>query len=87
MPNCRKLLERARSAPENTRFDDACDLAECAGFELRRGKDGSHRVYKKSGEMQLLNFQNHDGKAKSYQLKQLLTYIDEQGLTFEPDDA
>ncbi len=58
------------------RFSEICQLAECYGFELARQK-GSHRIYKKPGRRELMNFQEDAGKAKEYQVKQLLAAIEE----------
>lgn len=55
---------------------ELCQLAECFGFELAR-QEGSHRIYKRAGHRELMNFQDVNGKAKSYQVKQLLEVIDE----------
>jgi predicted RNA binding protein YcfA (HicA-like mRNA interferase family) len=74
MANCAKLLEEARNNPKGVRIEDACKLAECFGFEERRGK-GSHRIFKRAGFKTLLNFQG-GGMAKEYQVKQLLEAID-----------
>jgi len=58
------------------RFSEVCQLAECYGFEFARQK-GSHRMYKKPGRTGLMNFQDDRGKAKEYQVKQLLAVIEE----------
>ena len=68
-----KLLQRATETPENLRFSDLCTLAEMAGFQFDRAA-GSHKIYKHpAGGM--MNFQDVSGKAKPYQVKQLLDYI------------
>lgn len=74
MGRCDKLLQRARDAPANLRFEQLCQLAECHGFVLARQK-GSHRLYKCPGEPRVMNFQDDRGKAKEYQVKQLLELI------------
>ncbi len=76
MPDCDKLLERARRSPSSLRFEEVCNLAECYGFGLDR-QASSHRIYKRPGWPQLMNFQNRNGKAKAYQVRQLLAAIDE----------
>ena len=69
-----KLYEKAKNAPGNLRFADLCALAELAGFRFNRSA-GSHRLYENpNGTM--MNFQDRGGKAKPYQVKQLLDYID-----------
>ena len=70
-----KLLSRAKSSPQHVRFDEICKLAEYFGFHLKGGK-GSHRVYSKKGVSEILTFQNIDGMAKPYQVRQLLDIIE-----------
>ena len=68
-----KLLQRAMEAPGNLRFSELCSLAECAGFIFDRAA-GSHKIYKHhAGGM--MNFQDVNGKAKPYQVRQLLDFI------------
>jgi predicted RNA binding protein YcfA (HicA-like mRNA interferase family) len=74
MADCNKLLRRARRSSTGFRFDELCQLAECFGFEFAR-QEGSHHVYKRPGTMQTMNFQDNKGKAKPYQVKQLLAFI------------
>ena len=76
MPDCDKLLERARSSPANLRFEEVCDLAECYGFVFARQAGSSHRIYKRPKWPKVMNFQNRNGKAKAYQVRQLLEAID-----------
>jgi len=40
------------------------------------GGKGSHRIYVLRGVGELLNFQNVDGKAKPYQVKQFINIIE-----------
>lgn len=83
--NKRKLLERARNNPRDVRFADLVSLAEAHGFALDR-VDGSHRVYKHPRVRELLNLQpRKDGKAKPYQVREVLARIDEYVLTMEAD--
>jgi len=79
MGKCEKLLREALNAPANLRFSDLCRLAECYQFVLRKGGGTSHRIYKRSGFDKLLNFQDDNGKAKPYQIKQLLDALRELG--------
>lgn len=76
MAKCEKLLEKARASSSNLRFEEACKLAECHGFTLSRQK-GSHRIYKSPTWPKILNFQEVNGKAKDYQVEELLEVIDE----------
>ena len=82
MNRCEKLLQRARTSPGGLSFDEICRLAQCYGFVLRRQR-GSHKIYAHpdipaslGGHM---NFQSDNGKAKDYQVRQLLNAIDYLG--------
>lgn len=80
MASWKKLLAKARRAPASLRFEEVCALAEKAGFVLRRSNGTSHCVYKHPAihdvSDSLCNFQSDDGKAKAYQVRQLLDRID-----------
>ncbi|MFL5539574.1 MAG: type II toxin-antitoxin system HicA family toxin [Longimicrobiaceae bacterium] len=76
MASCDKLLEAAQNNLAGLRFAEICQLAECHGFVLTRTK-GSHRIYTREGFPRPLSFQNRNGRAKAYQVKQLLDAIDE----------
>ncbi len=76
MPTCEQLLELARSNPRGVRFVELCSLAECHGWQLAR-QSGSHHIYKRKGQMRLMDFQpGANGMAKPYQVRQLLRDID-----------
>ena len=68
-----KLVQRATEAPGNLRFSDLCALAEMAGFIFDRAA-GSHKIYKHPAGF-MMNFQDVNGKAKPYQVRQLLDFI------------
>jgi len=78
MSKCDKLLEKARNAPNNLSFSDICFLAECHGFRFER-QQGSHKIFKHPGlllsDIRIMNFQNVRGKAKPYEVRQLLRAI------------
>ena len=76
MANCDKLLQKAKNNPADLRFTEICNLIECYGFELARTK-GSHFMYKYPGRRELINLQDKNGKAKEYQVKQVLEAIEE----------
>jgi len=80
----RWAYEDLKSNPKNVRFDDLCRAAEAFGFRFRGGK-GSHRVYVQSGVATILNFQNVGGKAKPYQVRQLLKVIEDYSLLGDED--
>lgn len=79
MPVNRQLLRQARESPENLRFDEAVTLAQQLGFELVR-RAGSHRIFRhpQAGSIREqfphpLNLQEGEhGKAKAYQVRQML---------------
>jgi len=76
---CQKLLQKAQNSANNFRFNDLCKLAECFGWKFKN-QEGSHLIYK-NDELDLIqgcrqNFQNKDGKAVLYQVRQLLKAID-----------
>ena len=65
------LLDRVLTgAVENVAFADAQRLMEALGFELLRIR-GSHHVYGRPGLRELVNLQEHRGRAKPYQLRQV----------------
>ena len=74
-----KLIESARSGPGSFPFDDLCRLAELIGFVFRH-QSGSHRIYRHPETKAMMNFQpdkRDKSKAKPYQVRQLLKYIEE----------
>lgn len=79
MNNCEKLLISAEASPSGLSFDELCALAECYGFIFKRQKGTSHRMYGHPSLMPALggfmNFQSDNGKAKPYQVRQLLRAI------------
>jgi predicted RNA binding protein YcfA (HicA-like mRNA interferase family) len=77
MANCQKLLQKAQNGPAGLRFVEACDLAECYGFQLERVK-GSHHIFSHPELRRNVNLQpDENGKAKKYQVKQILDAIEE----------
>lgn len=77
--NRRKLLERALTSPKNLRFDEAVALAEALGFRLAR-TSGSHHIFVHQDVPELLNLQKVHGKAKPYQVSQLLKLVERYNL-------
>lgn len=81
-----KLLERlAAGELHNVAFIDLCRLAEALGFRLERTR-GSHRIYGHPGLPACLNLQDRKGKAKPYQIRQLLALAEEYNLTLEKQE-
>ena len=78
--NPHKLLQRALSSPANLRFEEACALARAFGFHLSRVK-GSHHIFAHPNVRELVNLQEVKGKAKPYQVKQLLALVEGYNLS------
>jgi hypothetical protein len=73
------ILESMKRNPKGVRFTDLCKLCD-KYFGLPRQSGSSHRVYKTpwKGDPRI-NIQNSKGKAKPYQVKQVLLAIDKLG--------
>ena len=78
----RKLLEKALHNPQGLRFEEAKRLAQAFGFRLDR-ISGSHHIFVRAGVPQLVNLQDYGGKAKAYQVKQLLKLVEMHNLPLE----
>jgi len=85
MTDKEKLYNKLKENPRNIRFNKLCQTAEAFGFEFKGGK-GSHRIYMKKGINEMLNFQSVHGKAKPYQVRQLIKVIEKYNLLKEEDD-
>jgi hypothetical protein len=70
-----KRSSAIRRNPKSVRFEEACLAAESIKF-VRKGGEGSHRVYARSGEPIILNFQNRQGLVAEYQVRQLIAMLD-----------
>lgn len=80
--NKRKLLEKALSGSKNIAFTEIISLAEAFGFRLSRIR-GSHHIFVLPDTTELLNLQDVDGKAKPYQIRQMLRIVERYGLELE----
>ena len=69
-----KMIKAIRNNPKSVRFEDACNMARQLGF-IHTGGKGSHRVFKKPGEPEQLNFQNRNDCIPPYQARQLLAMM------------
>jgi predicted RNA binding protein YcfA (HicA-like mRNA interferase family) len=78
----RKLLELALCNPAGLRFEEAKKLAQAFGFRLDR-INGSHHIFVRPGVPRLVNLQNCGGKAKVYQVRQLLKLAELHNLPLE----
>ena len=77
-----KLLQRLLSGSKYIKFSEVVACAEAFGFELVR-ISGSHHIYVHPDIPELVNLQNVNGKAKPYQVKQLLHIIEQYNLQME----
>lgn len=75
-----ELLKDLRRRMNNLRFAELVAVAEKVGFVLKGGQ-GSHRFFVLPGTPEVLNLQDHHGKAKPYQVRQLINVIRRRGLT------
>ena len=75
MKDIEGLLEQMKQNPKSIRFQDLCKVCEHYFGKHRQGGT-SHRVYKMpwQGDPRV-NIQNDKGKAKAYQVKQVLLAI------------
>ena len=80
----KKLLQKLLSGTKNVRFTEAIAMAEAFGFQLDR-VNGSHHIFVHKKIDELLNLQNAKGKAKPYQLKQLLRLIETHHLKIKEE--
>jgi hypothetical protein len=75
MAQIKKLVAQIKNNPTDVRFDDLAKVCDYYFGEPRQ-KGTSHRIYKTpwQGDPRV-NIQNKQGKAKSYQVKQVLAAI------------
>jgi hypothetical protein len=76
MTKMKGILIQMKRNPSVVRFSDLSKVC-IYYFGQARQKDGSHHVYKTplQGDPRI-NIQNHKGKAKAYQVKQILLAIE-----------
>lgn len=79
-----KLLRKLLSGSKNVRFSEATQVAEAFGFRLDR-ITGNHHIFIHPDLPDLINLQNIKGKAKPYQVKQLLKIVEKYNLRMEED--
>ncbi len=70
------ILTQMKQSPKNVRFADLCLVCNYY-FGDARQRGSSHRIYKTpwQGDPRV-NIQNNKGKAKAYQVKQVLMAIE-----------
>ena len=81
----KKLLQKLLSGSKNIRFSEASSCAEAFGFRLSR-TSGDHHIYVHTKIPELVNLQDLGGKAKPYQVKQLLEIIERYNLQLEDEE-
>lgn len=76
MTEVKDMLAQMKRNPMNVRFVDLCKICD-SYFGKARQSGSSHRVYKTlwHGDPRV-NIQNHKGKAKAYQVRQVLKAIE-----------
>jgi hypothetical protein len=76
MGHPKEILETMRANPSGARFADLCRVCDHY-FGPARQTSGSHRVYRTpwAGDPRV-NIQNDKGRAKTYQVKQVLKAIE-----------
>jgi predicted RNA binding protein YcfA (HicA-like mRNA interferase family) len=85
MKDKKKLLQKIISGSSNVRFKEAVRLAEAFGFRMDR-ISGSHHIFVHPEIPELLNLQNVAGKAKPYQMKQLIKIVEKHNLRMETSE-
>ncbi len=83
--NKQKLLAKALAGSKNLRFTEAITLAKAFGYRLVRTK-GSHHILVHPKIKELINLQEVGGKAKPYQVRQLLDIVERYNLSLEMGD-
>ena len=80
MRGAEKVVDQMREAPANVRFADLQRVCE-ASFGKPRQDSSSHAIYKTPwpGNPRV-NIQNDKGKAKAYQVRQVLLAIERLGM-------
>ncbi|MBN2038871.1 MAG: toxin HicA [Spirochaetes bacterium] len=76
MSNLKDIIIKMKRNPGDIRFGDLCKVCE-SYFGKPRSTGGSHHIYKTpwQGDPRI-NIQNNKGKAKIYQVKQILKAIE-----------
>lgn len=78
MGSIEEITKQMRDNPKDVRFSDLCKVCDSYFGEART--TGSHIIYKTpwQGDPRI-NIQNDNGKAKAYQVRQVLKAIDRLG--------
>lgn len=81
-----KILESILAGSKNVAFADFLKLVEAYGFRLSRIQ-GSHHIFKRDGVRELVNLQNVKGKAKPYQMRQVLSLVEKYNLRLREEET
>ena len=81
----RRLLRKLLAGSKNVRFSEVVACAEGFGFRLER-VSGSHHIFVHPDVPELINLQDVKGKAKPYQIRQLLQTIEAHNLRMEDEE-
>jgi hypothetical protein len=76
MASIDEIVAAMRHNPKGIRFQELCQVCDFY-FGMSRQTSGSHRIYRTpwAGDPRI-NIQNDNGKAKAYQVRQVLKAID-----------
>ncbi len=86
MAQIKEIVIKMKQNPKGIRYADLCKVCEHYFGEPRQTA-GSHRVYKTPWRGNpRVNIQNSGGKAKAYQVRQVLKAIDRLGDYDEPQN-
>ncbi|HLL88485.1 MAG TPA: type II toxin-antitoxin system HicA family toxin [Tepidisphaeraceae bacterium] len=77
--NVRKLLRKAAASPANLRFGEFVTLVQGLGFRHSR-TSGGHHIFVHPDVPVPANLQNVGGKAKPYQVRQVLKLVERYNL-------
>jgi predicted RNA binding protein YcfA (HicA-like mRNA interferase family) len=83
--NRRKFLAKALGGSKNLRFSEAVSLAKAFGFRIS-GVKGSHHIFVHPNVRELVNLQEVGGRAKPYQVKQLMELVERYNLELREDE-
>ena len=76
MKNIHEKLKQFKNNPKDVKFVELCKVCEFY-FGKPRQSGSSHRIYKTPWQCDpRVNIQNYKGKAKAYQVKQVLKAIE-----------
>jgi predicted RNA binding protein YcfA (HicA-like mRNA interferase family) len=77
--NPRRVLRKIIASPANVRFGELVGLVQAFGFRLAR-VSGGHHIFLHPQVPQAVTIQNVDGKAKPYQVRQVLKLVEQYNL-------